>query len=222
MRQYLTIGNRVISRLIGGGREKTIGNKVISNPFGIFTPSVRRAAERCDRWGEGRTGIPGGICAKAGTINKKIGGINRMRLSNEWFTALSENENGQIVIVSGRDELTEFVQSGKFKERVEITWKYEGDDKGMPSEELAVRMEAVQEALKKAMEKDKLSILTSVYTGGGEKIWVFYTRTVRVFGERLNEALVAFDLLPISIYTEVDPEWEEYLDMYEMKEWSVD
>lgn len=145
-----------------------------------------------------------------------------MRLSNEWFTALSENENGQIVIVSGRDELTEFVQSGKFKERVEITWKYEGDDKGMPSEELAVRMEAVQEALQKAMEKDKLSILTSVYTGGGEKIWVFYTRTVRVFGERLNEALAAFDLLPISIYTEVDPEWEEYLDMYEMKEWSVD
>ena len=52
-----------------------------------------------------------------------------MRLSNEWFTALSENESGQLVTVSGRDELTEFIQSGKFKERVEITWKYEGDDK---------------------------------------------------------------------------------------------
>ena len=46
-----------------------------------------------------------------------------MRLSNEWFTALSENESGQLVTVSGRDELTEFIQSGKFKERVEITWK---------------------------------------------------------------------------------------------------
>ena len=34
-----------------------------------------------------------------------------MRLSNEWFTALSENEIGQLVTVSGRDELTEFVQS---------------------------------------------------------------------------------------------------------------
>ena len=54
-----------------------------------------------------------------------------MRLSNEWFTALSENESGQLVTVSGRDELTEFIQSGKFKERVEITWKYKGDDKGM-------------------------------------------------------------------------------------------
>lgn len=145
-----------------------------------------------------------------------------MKLSNEWFTALSENETGQLVTVSGRIELTEFVQSGKFKERVEITWKYEGDEKGMPLETLAEKMEQVQETLRKAMEKDKLSILTGVYTGGGEKIWVYYTRTVRVFGERLNEALASFELLPISIYTELDVEWEEYSDMLEMKEWSVD
>ena len=146
-----------------------------------------------------------------------------MRLSNEWFTALSEDEDGHLVTVSGRDELTEFIQSGKFKERVEITWKYEGDEKGMPIDALAEQMESVQETLRKAMEKDKLSILTAVYTGAaGEKIWVFYTRTVRVFGERLNEALAPFDLLPISIYTEVDPEWEEYLDMYEMKQWALD
>ncbi|RHU27213.1 MULTISPECIES: DUF695 domain-containing protein [Parabacteroides] len=145
-----------------------------------------------------------------------------MRLSNEWFTALSEDEAGHLVTVSGRDELTEFIQSGKFKERVEITWKYEGDDKGMPAEELAEKMETVQETLQKAMEKDKLAIQTGVYTGGGERVWVYYTRTVRVFGERLNEALASFELLPISIYTEVDPEWEEYLDMYEMKQWALD
>ena len=94
-----------------------------------------------------------------------------MRLSNEWFTALSEDEDGHLVTVSGRDELTEFIQSGKFKERVEITWKYEGDEKGMPMDALAEQMENVQETLRKAMEKDKLSILTAVYTGAGEKIW---------------------------------------------------
>ena len=81
-----------------------------------------------------------------------------MKLSNEWFTALSEDEAGHLVTVSGRDELTEFIQSGKFKERAEITWKYEGDDKGMPEDELAEKMETVQETLRKAMEKDKLSI----------------------------------------------------------------
>lgn len=145
-----------------------------------------------------------------------------MRLSNVWFTALSEDEQGNMITVYGRDELNEFVQSGKFKERVEITWKYEADDKGMPSDEVAELIENVQETLRKAMEKDKLSILSSVYTGGGEKVWVYYTRTTRVFGERLNETLASFDLLPISIYTEIDPEWEEYLDMYEMKEWAVD
>lgn len=145
-----------------------------------------------------------------------------MRLSNVWFTALSEDDQGNMITVYGRDELNEFIQSGKFKERVEITWKYEADSKGMPSDEVAELMENAQETLRKAMEKDKLSILTSIYTGAGEKIWVYYTRTVRVFGERLNDALASFDLLPISIYTEVDPEWEEYLDMYEMKDWAVD
>ncbi|MDH6304539.1 hypothetical protein M2459_001272 [Parabacteroides sp. PF5-5] len=146
-----------------------------------------------------------------------------MKLTNEWFTALSGNESGDLVTVIGRDSLAEFIQSGKYKERVEITWKYEPDEKGMPSEPDAERMEAVQETLQKAMEKkDKLSILTAIYTGGGEKIWVFYTRTVRVFGERLNEVLAPFELLPISIYTELDPDWEEYKDMYEMKDWAVD
>ena len=95
-----------------------------------------------------------------------------MRLSNEWFTALSENAEGQLVTVSGRLELDEFVKSGKFKERAEITWKYDGDEKGMPSDELAEKMETVQETLRKAMEKDKLSILSGVYTGGGEKVWI--------------------------------------------------
>jgi len=145
-----------------------------------------------------------------------------MRLSNEWFTAFSENEDGQMITVYGRDELNEFVQSGKFKERVEITWKYAGDKNGMPLDELAEKMENVEEVLRKTMEKDKLAILSSVYTGGNEKIWVFYTRTTRVFGERLNDCLASFDLLPITIYTEIDPGWEEYRDMYEMKEWSVD
>ncbi len=46
-----------------------------------------------------------------------------MRLSDVWFTALSENESRQMITVYGRDELNEFIESGKFKERVEITWK---------------------------------------------------------------------------------------------------
>lgn len=145
-----------------------------------------------------------------------------MKLSDKWFTALSENEKGDLITIYGREELEEFVTSGKFKECVEVTWKYTPDAKGLPSDNEAELMENVEIALRKVMEKDKLAILSSVYTGGGERIWVFYTRTSRVFGEKLNDALKDFELLPISLYVEIDPEWEEYKDMYEMKEWSVD
>ncbi|MBQ7823671.1 MAG: DUF695 domain-containing protein [Bacteroidaceae bacterium] len=141
-----------------------------------------------------------------------------MKLSDVWFTALSETDEGQMVVISGRDDINAFIESGKFKERAEIYWKYESSANGMPFDEEAKLMEKVQEALKQAMERDKLAIMTGVYTGGGERTWVFYTRNVPAFGEKLNQALYSFDKLPLDIYTEKDPEWEEYRDMYEMKD----
>lgn len=122
-----------------------------------------------------------------------------MKLSNNWFTTVSETENGAMVIVCGRDDLELYVRSGKFKERVEIYWKYNGDSRGMPCESDARVMEPVQDALQKAMEKDKLAILTGVYTGDNERTWIFYTRNVPAFGEMLNKALSSFEKLPIVI-----------------------
>lgn len=155
-------------------------------------------------------------------LRHKIKTERTMKLSDKWFTAFSENEKGNLITIYGREELEEFIASGKFKERVEVTWQYRSDEKGLPHDAEAELMENVEAALRKTMEKDKLAILSSIYTGGGERIWVFYTRTSRVFGEKLNEALKDFELLPISLYVEIDPEWEEYKDMYEMKKWSVD
>ncbi len=146
-----------------------------------------------------------------------------MKLSDKWFTALSEDEEGHLITIYGREELSEFRACGKLKERVEISWPYEGDASGMPTEAEAERMETFEQTVRPAMEKkDKLAILTAVYTGGGNRIWVFYTRTTRVFGERLNEVLASHELYPITIYTELDPDWEEYQDMYEMRHWAVD
>ena len=87
----------------------------------------------------------------------------------------------------------------------------------MPSEEEAKKMEEVQLVLQRSMEKNKLAILTGVYTGAGERTWVFYTRNVPAFGQMLNDALADFERLPLSIYTEKDLEWAEYQEMYESK-----
>lgn len=142
-----------------------------------------------------------------------------MVLTNEWFSSLGETEKGDSIFITGRDDIEAFKDSGKFKQRVEIYWKYTADSKGMPLEQDAKLINEVQETLQKAMEKDKLAILTGIYTGDGERTWVFYVRTSQIFGERLNTTLQHWEqLLPITIYVENDSEWNEYREMYESKE----
>ena len=146
-----------------------------------------------------------------------------MRLTDQWFTAIAESQEGSdTIFVSGRIGIDEFRLSGKFRERAEVTWRYEPDSKGMPDESTAEQMESVMEVLKRAMEKNKLAILTGVYTGAGERNMIFYTRNIPAFGTTLNEALSSFPLLPLTIYTEKDAEWDEYAEMCQLKEDDVD
>ena len=135
-----------------------------------------------------------------------------MRLTDEWDTMLSTTAEGQSIVINVRLQLEGFQNSGKFKERVEIVWRYESED-GMPCDELAGQMEAAQEIIQRKMEKDKLAILTGIYTGGGERCWVFYTRKTEVFCQYLTEALAEHPLLPIVLEAEEDPEWGEYCEL---------
>lgn len=136
-----------------------------------------------------------------------------MKLTDRWFTSISEDEKGNIVFVNGRLELDEFRLSGKLKIRIEIRWSYEADEHGLPTESAGKQIEEIELLIRKAMEKDKLAIMTGNYTGGGTKYWVYYARTERVFGERLNEVLAPYETFPLEIECEVDTDWEEYLDM---------
>lgn len=142
-----------------------------------------------------------------------------MILKDNWFSAAAESDNGAPIFINGRMDLEAFKNSGKFNERVEIYWHYKKGFNEMPHDDEGKLMEEVLETLKKAMEKDKLAILTGVYTGNGERTLVFYTRTARVFGERLNETLAPFELLPIELYAEKDREWNEYNEMLEAQEY---
>lgn len=141
-----------------------------------------------------------------------------MQLTDRWFTALADNEDGTYTIISGRSDIEEFINSGKMRERIEVTWRYEKDDKGLPAiDKEAEIMEAVQDRLRAAMEKDKLAILTGVYTGQGKRDMVFIARNTAAFGNRLNEALAGLPELPIEIYAEKDPNNEEYKSLLEIR-----
>ena len=138
-----------------------------------------------------------------------------MKLTDNWFSTMAIADNELPIFISGREDLDEFRLSGKFKERVEIYWKYDSNHNGMPSDAEGELMEQVIDSLRNAVEKDKLAILTGIYTGNNERTLVFYTRTSRVFGERLNDALAEFPQLPITLYVEIDPEWNEQRELYQ-------
>ena len=70
-------------------------------------------------------------------------------------------------------------------------------------------MEQVQEALQKEFRKDPVAVLTGIYTGDGRRDWIFYTLSTHIFGRKLNETLAPFPLLPLTVYCENDPGWEE-------------
>jgi hypothetical protein len=141
-----------------------------------------------------------------------------MANKSDWWTAPTESENGNLIMVTGRRDIENFKNNPKFNIRIEVTWKYNSDKSGMPDFETSSLMEEVQTSIEDTFKKDPIAVLTGIYTGDGERNWIFYTLSTNIFGKKFNEALQSFELLPITIYAEKDPEWNEYQEMKSLTE----
>ena len=135
----------------------------------------------------------------------------------EWWTTPAEDEAGNLLMVTGREDIDKFRNNVRFSIRVEISWKYGGD--GMPSETdgTADLVEQADTGLRTVFHKDPVAVLTGIFTGGGERTWVFYTLSTHIFQKKINEALAELPLLPLEITAENDPEWAAYDEMNELK-----
>ena len=141
-----------------------------------------------------------------------------MKISTDWWTSPTESDSGRLIMVTGRRGLENVIATGKYNVRVEISWPYQGDASGMPDVPTSTLMEAVTDAINEVFKKDPVAIMTGIYTGDDERDWIIYTKNQHIFNRRLNEALAPFDLLPITLYAENDPEWNEYREMCELAE----
>lgn len=137
----------------------------------------------------------------------------KLAISNEWWTAPAEAENGKLVLVTGRKGLENVRDTGKYVFRIEVIWPYEADDTGMPTRDTSALMEEVQDALEAVFSKDPVAVNTGIYTGDGERNWIFYCRSLHIFQRKLNEALTPFATLPLEFRAFEDPDWEEYQEM---------
>jgi hypothetical protein len=89
---------------------------------------------------------------------------------------------------------------------------------GMPDTATSELMEQATDNLSQIFEKDPVAVLTGIYTGAGERNWVFYTLSTHIFQRKLNEALAELPLLPLQISAENDADWEEYEEMRSLSE----
>lgn len=133
--------------------------------------------------------------------------------AGDWWTAPAESESGRLIMVTGRRDVASFRSNPKFSTRVEVTWPYEGDAAGMPDEATAKLMEEATEALQRTFDRDPVAVMTGIYTGDGQRNWIFYTLSLPIFGRKLNESLADMPVLPLSISAENDPDWAEYDEM---------
>lgn len=139
---------------------------------------------------------------------------------SEWWTAPVESEDGRLIMVSSRTDVDRFRKNPRFFIRIEIVWSYDtSPEAGMPCDADAEIMGTATDNFNDLFDKDTVAVMTGIYTGAGERTWVFYTLSTPIFQKKLNEALAPFPLLPLKITAENDPHWEAYdeLQTFEVK-----
>lgn len=141
-----------------------------------------------------------------------------MAEKDDWFTAPATDDAGHTIIVTGRLDVASFRAKPKYSIRVEVTMPYTPEGElGFPDEATSKLLEEATEAMAAALKGKNTAIMTGIYTGAGERNWVFYTFSTEVFGKFLNYALAPLPQLPLSIYCENDPDWAEYDEMLQLR-----
>jgi len=136
-----------------------------------------------------------------------------MKFPDKWWTSPAESEAGKTVIITGRDGLEKVQASGKYIYRLDVSWDYEPEASGMPSDADARIMEEATDALLKVFDKNTAAVMTEIYTGDGRRDWIFYCLNLKVFSSSFNNALADLPAMPLEISATEDPEWEEYSEM---------
>lgn len=138
-----------------------------------------------------------------------------MKYTDKWWTYPAEAENGNTIIVTGRDDINHFIESGKYIYRIDVKWKYNALPDGMPDDADARLMQEVNDALLTSFKKDTVGVITGIYTGDGERDWVFYAKNLHIFSIVFNRALEELPTVPFVIEASEDKDWEEYKEMKE-------
>ena len=132
-----------------------------------------------------------------------------------WITIPTTDDDGNTIIVTANTDVAKFRSKPKYSIRIGITLSYVPGPLGFPGDNDAEMLEKITDAFQTNLKGQNTAILTGIYTGAGQRDWVFYTFNTGIFNSFLNRALAPLPLLPLKITAENDPEWLEYDEMME-------
>ena len=98
-----------------------------------------------------------------------------MTEKDDIITAPATDDNGNTIIVTAFTNMAKFRSKPKYSIRVEISLPYSADSLGFPDAKDAELLETITTNFEKLLKGKNTAVLTGIYTGAGERNWVFYT-----------------------------------------------
>ena len=130
-----------------------------------------------------------------------------------WVTTITKLHD-HFLSVKVRDNIAADVHPEKYPNAIEMHWKYDADDKGLPSARVLSQF-AKLEADLDPIQGDRAGYLMMIVTGNGERTWLWYVADPKAFGAELNR-LIPGHPYPITLNaTGKEPDWTTYRAMRE-------
>lgn len=137
--------------------------------------------------------------------------ISEILQNDSWAVAEGE-ENGKPLYIRFRDEFRHRPDVSAFPRVVQIVWKYEGDENGLPTPEVGPSLKEFESRLTEAVEPERVGVLVAACTNNGEREWVFYASGLAAFERVLNEIQEGHEIYPIDVSSARDPKWTAFYD----------
>ena len=93
---------------------------------------------------------------------------------SSWFNYRFHDEEGNVIFLRGKENIDEHIASGKYSQRLEIAYRFRGNDKtNLPDEAMLGKLDNLEHKFEKEFAKDGKAILALSFTGKTEEYGMY-------------------------------------------------
>ncbi len=128
--------------------------------------------------------------------------------TKDWWNLIESEIDGMRIVIRARSSLPSDADRQLFPFLVTVTWRYDGNEIGMPPPDVVEKMASLDEAFGGLLDAKGTSIEAASVTGNGVKEWRFYVNDTGDFMNAFNESLIGHPAYPLEFEAFHDPSWD--------------